>query len=143
MKATHRAPLWQKGIVLTAVRVAREQRCANQARLSFCVCHSLCVFATVFVCVCHSFCVCLPQDPEQSAVPRRALGSTGLQVSVIGFGSAPLGSVYDPVCGPRCSSRNRSPLPCCLASLMHQTCLGRSDLAATPHMTHVAHGKST
>ena len=29
-----------------------------------------------------------------SAVPRRVLGRTGLQVSVLGFGTAPLGDLY-------------------------------------------------
>jgi hypothetical protein len=39
----------------------------------------------------------LPQEISEQAIPQRTLGSTGLNVSVIGFGSAPLGSVYDPV----------------------------------------------
>jgi hypothetical protein len=28
-------------------------------------------------------------------VPRRALGGTGMDVSVIGFGASPLGSVFE------------------------------------------------
>src|SRR6185312_15742396 len=31
---------------------------------------------------------------QQSALPRRALGRTGLDVSVLGFGTAPLGDLY-------------------------------------------------
>src|SRR2546430_16163651 len=31
---------------------------------------------------------------QLSAVPRRVLGRTGLQVSVLGFGTAPLGDLY-------------------------------------------------
>lgn len=30
-----------------------------------------------------------------SKVPRKPLGQTGLEVSVLGFGASPLGSVYE------------------------------------------------
>jgi hypothetical protein len=34
-----------------------------------------------------------------SALPRRLLGNTGLEVSVLGFGASPLGSVFEVCCG--------------------------------------------
>lgn len=33
--------------------------------------------------------------PAMSALPRRLLGNTGLQVSVLGFGASPLGGVFE------------------------------------------------
>ena len=30
-----------------------------------------------------------------SAIPKRKLGRTGLEVTVLGFGSAPLGDIYE------------------------------------------------
>jgi L-galactose dehydrogenase len=33
--------------------------------------------------------------PAAPKLPRRPLGATGLEVSVIGFGASPLGSVFE------------------------------------------------
>ncbi|KXZ42197.1 hypothetical protein GPECTOR_185g280 [Gonium pectorale] len=35
--------------------------------------------------------------PDSAALPRRPLGNTGLEVSVLGFGASPLGGVFGPV----------------------------------------------
>lgn len=39
-----------------------------------------------------------------SAVPKRLLGNTGLEVSVLGFGASPLGSVFEVKGGGYCSA---------------------------------------
>lgn len=37
----------------------------------------------------------VPADSSKPSLPRRPLGATGLEVSVIGFGASPLGSVFE------------------------------------------------
>ena len=54
-------------------------------------------------------------------LPRRKLGNTGLEVSVIGFGASPLGGVFEvgPVCSVRSASHEHRPLSITLRRPAH------------------------